>query len=247
MKERPILFSGPMVSAILAGRKTQTRRLVKLNEKTILSLGQRKAGFEYDISLARVGDVGAVVSALAGKERPATSQQISIPVRHPGDDSIPFADCGYERLYCPYGGPGSRLWVKESYRLERKWDDYAPGEVLADIPPAVWYEADERSTPIADSPWGKLRPSIHMPWKIRRITLEVTSVRVERVQDISEADAIAEGLEGGESFKGGGEGRLFTPRENFLRLFYDINKRAPRDANPWVWVVEFKRLEAAHA
>lgn len=190
MTERPILFSGPMVRAILAGRKTQTRRLVKPQpEQGIWKCGR---------------------SCLALGNAP------------PPPD-------GYER-WCPYGLPGDRLWVRECWR-ELGSGQGADGKIPT-YPVPVGYAADRGYS----GPW---RPSIHMPRWASRLTLEVVGVRVERLHDISEADAQAEGC-----------APMLThadpsAREQFESLWDSINgKRATWASNPWVWVVTFRRLEA---
>ena len=124
---------------------------------------------------------------------------------------------------------GDRLWIREAWRAPREFDAVAP----RDIPPGtdVWYEAQD-NVPFHPSDFGKLRPSIHMPRSLSRITLEVTGVRVERLQDISEADAIAEGT----PFPFGGW------VGGYQKLWESINGPGSWDLNPWVWVVEFKRV-----
>lgn len=204
MKERPILFSGPMVRALLEGRKTQTRRVVDAGQ---FRPGRGATPRDFD----SVGEW----SKASGRCFEGRSE------KYPG------VILGL--LLCPYGQPDDQLWVRETWQA---------------TPPS--YEAAMgRTLYAADCPDGKhppnWRPSIHMPRWACRIRLEVTGVRVERVQDISEADAKAEGF--AESFESAGACHERTPaRENFLTTFYELNKRAPRDQNPWVWVVEFRRI-----
>ncbi len=234
MKERPILFSGPMVRALLEGRKTQTRRMVK-PQPTQMTNG------EVAWPEGRAGGV---------LHRPPAPQL--------------WVDTN-----CPYGQPGDRLWVREAWRPF--WDGVdEPGQLGdciqyradgAKIKPEVpdvetGYRFDNMCD--AEDPDPRWRPSIHMPRWACRIVLEVTAVRVERVRDIAPGDALAEGIQ---SFTKDGtllkfwpcdpaEGPMkrawqdlpTSPREAFFDLFYGINKRAPRDQNPWVWVVEFRRL-----
>ena len=197
MKERPILFSGPMVRALLDGRKTQTRRIVK---------PQPERGEKYEAAEPWLGDDGLWRWMHGVVCREATARR------------------------CPYGVPGDRLWVRETF-------SFAGGQGVWELSQAQslgverWlYRADGAD---ADRWW----PSIHMPRAASRLTLEVTGVRVERVQNISGADAIAEGFGGQE------DAHEPSAREKFLSTFYDINKRASRTENPWVWVIEFKRLE----
>jgi hypothetical protein len=183
MKERPILFSAPMVRALLGGSKTQTRRVVKPQP-------DRGEWPWPDMSDA---------------ERSAWTTS------------------------CPYGQPGDRLWVRETHM---------------DLGACYLYRADaaaeqERAIVAPRQPW---RPAIHMPRAASRITLEITGVRVERLQDISEADAVAEGVRNSLHMPGG----RFA-NENFAHLWWAINGDGSWEANPWVWVVEFKRVEGGAA
>lgn len=193
IKERPILFSGPMVRAILEGRKTQTRRIVKGTALEWLAPGMFTPEFVAD----------------------------------PGN-----------RL-CPYGQPGDRLWVRETW-----------SNLNADFPavdPHFVYRADENDHgPVT---W---KPSIHMPRAASRLLLEVTDVRVERLQDISEDDARAEGvLENptGDTlhdfwhYAGDGCWGAFNAVHSFESLWQSINGPESWDENPWVWAVTFKRIE----
>ncbi len=186
IKERPILFSAPMVRAIRAGTKTQTRRVVK-----------PPRGYRWlDI------DAGTMINDGGHK-------------KHISD------------LRGPYGQPGDRLWGRESF-LENK-----VGEII--------YRAD-----FEDPRALRWRPSMFMPRWASRITLEVAGVRVERLQDISRSDAIAEGAPpshpsidrvsrefGYEDF----------PRSWYTQLWESINGPGSWDANPWVRAVEFNRCE----
>lgn len=208
MKERPIRFSAPMVRAILEGRKTQTRRVVKpqpVIDRTWLG------GWKHETRKATTA-LGSPLIANA----------------------------------CPYGQPGDRLWVRETW---------APRTLGA------WPLMDQHMKPIyrasEDRPeWKQIwKPSIHMPRWASRITLEVTGVRVERLQDISEADAIAEGVE--RTITGDGWRRYCNDPEleacgltpcasaanSFRSLWEWINSPDSWTANPWVWVVEFRRLQ----
>lgn len=236
MKERPILFSALMVRAILDGRKTVTRRVVKFN--------------------------------IAGRIGPLAHQW---HVDNPGAVTV-----------CPYGQPGDRLWVRETFCLETNFDV----ESAADYPPPfndgrpikwtdpyeygrVWHQPHYAATdpcPELDigveGPGCRWKPSIHMPRWASRITLEVTGVRVERLQDITPAQILAEGVR----IPATPEGRAlidistkhgpaaFLPklsdaspddllRAHWAALWVQINGIDSWNANPWVWVVEFKRVE----
>lgn len=232
MTERPILFSFLMVRAILEGRKTQTRRLMKPQPRLGLS------------GHGDVIDPGYFVFEPNRKT------------------AIPLKDNAMYRVLplCPYGKPGDRLWVKESHRLV----DCDCTETCR-VPGYVWYEAD--SSGYLNASTNKLRPSIHMPRWASRITLEITNVRVARLQEISEEDAIAEGIYGEWKeplidtnpvycmagftayYYGGAEGKrggFDKASQCFENLWSTIHKAdGPNGwaANPWVWVLEFKRVD----
>ncbi len=240
MKERPILFSGPMVRALLDGSKTQTRRVCK----------------PQPIADARF---------VGGHHLPATK-------RSPGQEIS--VEAPYVHIACPYGQPGDRLWVRESWQFydwtedgqpcvrfaadnASKWPLRIPEE-QADRLTEIWaglsdpenYSIDNHAR---DRRW---RPSIHMPRWVSRITLEITSVRVERLQDISEADAAAEGLtfsakaRRSEDCMGIYELRMPDGKSHFndnacdlfRTLWEQINGPDSWAANPWVWAIEFRRL-----
>lgn len=145
---------------------------------------------------------------------------------------------------CPYGASGDTLWVRESF-APRYFDNGAPG-----------YMADWTEVAAAYVPKPKWKPSIHMPRALSRITLRVISVRVERVQDISEEDARAEGAcelplqEGAPGawwrVPGTGMGPHRSARAAFKALWESINGAESWDANPWVWCVGFERVEVSH-
>lgn len=223
MKERPILFSAPMVRAILEGRKTQTRRVIKPQPDSVVN---RK-----------------------------------IALHHVAPDSL--VDWT-KRIRCPHGKPGERLWVKETHRFEN------PAELIGvdDWRMDCRYDADgntryiyEADVPIETKHFqklatGKLRPSIFMPRWASRITLEIESVRVERLQDISEENAKAEGVQSGwyddhgetpgrylyfTDADGSGTGHA-KPSEAYRLLWESINGPGSWDENPFVWVITFRKL-----
>lgn len=207
MAEKPILFSGEMVRAILDGRKTQTRRVIK----------------------------------------PATTSQAA-KYFDPDLAQWPIDQGTGQREQCPYGQSGDTLWVRETWAVPSHLDDVPPREFSKW---GVWFRADGTyatlethgppyGTRYPDESKGKWRPSIFMPRWASRITLEVTAVRVERVQEINDADAIAEGIIVTESADLTG---LTTgqPTRDFKALWDSINEKRGYgwESNPWVWVVEF--------
>jgi len=143
---------------------------------------------------------------------------------------------------CPYGQPGDRLWVREAWRSGRLADPFPPRDMT---PHVVWYEADG-AAPEATN--GKLRPSMFMPRWASRIELEIVSVRVERLNDCSEADAKAEGCSSSgwqpsySNPDNAGGDESISAKDAFADLWESINGAGSWAANPWVWVVEFKRV-----
>ncbi|WP_175946727.1 hypothetical protein [Burkholderia pyrrocinia] len=259
MKERPILFSGPMVRAILDGRKTQTRRVVKLPHMN--SLGEWEP------------------TTIGGENGGRTAAGETVPLQG-GIWHTRTGDC----LMCPHGQPGDRLWVRETWQHS----NHPFGPYESDC--VVFYRADYLNDPLgpdlersADGIRREWRPSIHMPRGAGRITLEITGVRVERLQSISEADAIAEGavytdfgieppkgslsLDGGRTFhpivRGtqrngwhmgdatshercmGSAKYAFANLINRLHGGENWNLKGPGlwEANPLVWAIEFRRIE----
>lgn len=226
MTERPILFSAPMVRAVLAGTKTQTRRVVRWKG---MDAGLN-AGFSGLSAAHYCTDAPQHGWALYSRDGAARWQTRTAAT------------------HCPYGVPGDRLWVREAHALENRyrnvWCRYRADDAHCAVPAPAFVE-------IARPGW---RPSIHMFRWASRITLEVSDVRVERLQAISEADAIAEGVEpipdtgpvaGPNRFSiyiEGGWHNAPTAAGTYGMLWDLINGAGAWDANPWVWVVEFKRL-----
>lgn len=222
MKERPILFSGAMIRAILTGQKTQTRRVVK-PQPYIDAMGN----FCWDGWNFGQDFNGPHIQAIASP--------------------IPSSKTG--RVHCPYGKPGDRLWVRESWFQRGEWNPYCGPEGV-DLEDARWigskeivYAAD-RPKPKGDPNkriFWRSRPSIHLPRWASRILLEVVTVRVEHLQDISEADAEDEGIDFLRHVQDADE--TLTARDLYECLWDSINGDSSWAANPWVWVVEFKRAE----
>ena len=206
MKESPILFSAPMVRALLAGTKTQTRRIFKPDRMTWDANGR------YTTYAMRGGELSTTGSG-------------------------PFKPSSWLH-YCPYGQPGDRLWVRETF-------------ARIDGQTRPWIETDYQATythgdRLGDTLGIKKRwtPSIHMPRHASRITLEVTGVRVERLQDISSDDARAEGCPDKPIDDAEQASIDLLAKLWYHDLWEQINGLDSWAANPWVWVVEFKAIEA---
>jgi len=225
MKSRPILFSGSMVRAVLDGSKTQTRRVGKIQSQDFVGLKAE-----------------AVRHATLGYQIQATYDA------YPGRGTARHAICA-----CPFGQPGDQLWVRET------WNWFDPDSIPTDragpraiftgnqgnrsIPWVAAYAADGHLPYPGYEGRDHWRPSIHMPRWASRITLEITGVRVERLQYISEADAQAEGcaLECMTPI-GDDSGSAIHGPGGYIALWESINGPGSWDLNPWVWVVEFRRL-----
>ena len=200
MKERPILFSAPMVRAILAGTKMQTRRVVKPQPT--------EGGLEW--------------ATACGGDFAAWQDPLLLLDEHSEDG-------GPCQRQCPYGQPGDRLWVRESFCPIYPQDPhYNSGRPIEYDYRATYKHGDRLGDLIGAK--KKWKPSIHMPRAASRITLEVTDVRVERLGDVSESDARAEGVQSVAEFK---------------ELWASINGPSSWGANPWVWVVSFRRMSDA--
>ena len=213
MKEKPILFSGPMVRAILEGRKTQTRRVIK-PQPDLSILKESARGLEFEFRR---------MPALGPTHTPA---EWGFVPKYDKPDCMPIF--GYS---CPWK-VGMKLWVRETFRIPEyhEYDDRVEVEYRANHP-----TPDEL----------KWKPSIFMPRKFSRITLEITGVRAERLNDISEMDAMAEGCKSELSRKqdliSGRWCDVLSYKKGFESIWDSINgKSYPWSSCPWVWVIEFK-------
>jgi hypothetical protein len=213
-RERPILFQGAMVRAILASTKTQTRRMVKHSGEL----------FDVRALVAAVQEYVPAVDRATGKKWGTGSRLIR----------------------CPYGAPSGRLWVRESWARD---DEDGALFYRADV--GTGNEADDWQRNIDDGASGyRWRPSIHMPRAACRLVLEVTEVRVQRLQDISEADCWAEGIEAVDGAFTRDQHidmtrrlgcRIDDAKPSYALLWESINGPGSWDANPWVWAVSFRR------
>jgi hypothetical protein len=209
MKTKPILFSGDMVKALLYGRKTQTRRIVK--NRGILPEFRGGKGFENDPSCWgwKDGNTGYHITMLNS-----------------------LADDPDFNSYCPYDNV-DLLWVREAFC-----------HGLPEIGKLPWYyKADEKPEDQGMTRW---KPSIHMPRWASRITLEITNIRIERLQDIRDADCYDEGIESWLEdhknlpvFSDGTPAKYLNIRQAFRALWESVYGEGSWDANPWVWVIEF--------
>ncbi len=230
MKERPLILGAPMVCATLDGRKTNTRRIIKPQPE------------------AKVHQTLNVISYKSGK-----NSVLATPEH--------FLD--YMPTLCPYGRVGDRLWVREAFRYPLDLDKknstqiakdclgaeyekpWCPTEYCADGRRDNWDCWDEKEA-------GRYRHARFMPRWALRLTLEITDVRVERLQDISDEDAIAEGIERisqvgfmracGWKDYGGGIG-FFSPIDSFRSLWESIHGEGAWEINPWVFALTFKKIE----
>lgn len=246
MKERPILFSTPMVRAILEGRKTQTRRIIKP---------------QYEVS-------GSIWTSIKTKTWMHQSK---------------IENCESLLKVCPYGQVGDILWVRETWQVvfELEYDHHAMDGSCVNI--REWipnFDSVEKTCVGLSSEWScasmpernkyyvymtsdiqfidgkhklKWKPSIFMPKAASRIKLEITDIRVERLCDITEKDAISEGIEykewkngpvncnGYKDYSGGG---VYFPRPiaSYYSLWESINGKGSWEKNPFVWVITFNRI-----
>lgn len=219
MKERPILYSTPMIQAKLAGRKTQTRRIMRVQ-----------------LSCDHSGYVEA-----DWKDKPIQWSEIGL--KH---GKAYCSCCGngvelskdWSGLNCPYGKPGDILWARET------WCSVSRADCVGGVTTKYHYKADLEDT-------FKWKPSIHMPKSASRIWERITDIRVERLQDISEEDAIAEGIErtatiiDTEYYANYGDediGTSLHPIESYRTLWQSINGPDSWELSPWVWVIETETL-----
>jgi hypothetical protein len=217
MNFKPILFSTEMVRAILDGRKTQTRRLVKLKH-------------------LKMEEVGAIHPDGSGKGWIAWSPGKGITA-----ELTQSVYPGNEGFACPYGQVGDVLWVREAFYSVAPEYDYALSTEKPIYPGETWYKADDP----AKGPW---KPGIHMPKSACRIFLEITDRRIERVQDISEEDAVCEGVWLDHSVSPTGYTVYGMPhwptaREAFKVLWSGINGEPSWEQSPWIWCITFKRID----
>lgn len=223
MKERPILSSGPMIRAIQEGRKTQTRRVIR--------------------GYGNTPHYGKLLGDWALSEEPRQWDGKEYPWKYQGKrnpkegDWIWVLQCDVDDTFahlltCPYGQPGDLLWIRETWM---------PGAIAT--PDKPYYRASVSDVEEWDKTW-KWHPSIYMPKKYARLWLRITNVRAERLQEIPLEDLIAEGTVGGNGTIPGAE-YCPTARQHFRYVWDSLNAKRGYswESNPWVWVVEFERIE----
>ncbi|HIG8619994.1 TPA: hypothetical protein ACYEOD_002641 [Klebsiella michiganensis] len=240
MKERGMIFNGEMVRALMSGRKTQTRRPIKWKQTRFTEIGEREDGSKWPWS----------------------------------EDAEHACDFWHP---CPFGAVGDRIWVRETWatlgnedgccidwegnlckgdersaaRIYRASCEQRPGDYgLWSIPDDAYWKPHTKEHKFE----GAWRPSIHMPRWASRILLEITDVRVERLNAISEEDATAEGVPPAGSLLPDYPGTFLTPKGDFAtakvafqRLWESIYGEESWKANGWVWVISFKRVEGGAA
>ncbi|SBZ41616.1 morphogenetic protein [Klebsiella quasipneumoniae] len=256
MKERGMIFNGEMTRAILDGRKTQTRRIMKVQPSEDFTPMNMALETDYK---ARWYTPGVVDKD--GYLQPASKEVFGVSNENEG-------------YSCPFGAVGDRIWVRETWAILGNEDgcciDWEEKLCKADERSAARiYRASCEQKPgnyglwsiPDDADWkphtkdhqyeGAWRPSIHMPRWASRILLEITDVRVERLNSISQEDAQAEGMEltgwRPTYFDPDSGGEVMTPYDNFAQLWESIYGEESWKADPWVWVIEFKRVKGGAA
>jgi len=245
-------MSAPMVRAILDGKKTQTRRVMKRPPPPFVQQTPDKHPPKHP---------EPYIDAYCGERKsPENPRGMGVEWYWWTRDDRP----GYPFGHCPYGQPGDRLWVRETFVRGYKTNDC--GELVEydedgnQLPLTTWYRAsDEIGEWLRDGedlgtvPW---KPSIHMPRALSRITLELTDVRVQRVREIRAEDCYEEGLRRATKderiYKWGCDGMDWvdwrtSPMDAFHGLWDSLNAKRGFgwDVNPWVWALTFKRVESA--
>jgi hypothetical protein len=238
MKQHGMLFADRLMPAMIDGSKTQTRRPVKLSH--VLTPEQKRIGFEV------CDDPSKFRRSLLVKGVP----RLTIPTRHPDDGDVPWEDCGGECLYCPLGEVGDLIWCRETWA--------SIGDEGEGVPLAYVYRADGGDYSDWESVDGdkfRWKPSIHTPRAACRCWKEITDVRVQRIQEITDNDAFAEGIRHARDFPEMGllpkeplsDGTpcsdVVAPRYAFSKS-WDSIYAGSWDRNDWVWALTFKPTEA---
>jgi hypothetical protein len=245
MNARPILFSAPMVRALLNGSKSQTRRIV------------------VPQPIATVSHAGNLIRSANHPTKP--HHQYQWMSGNPKD--IDEAEFVGDFFNCPYGEPGDLIWVREAWRVSRRWDETPPRDLSPRTMTVMFaaggsvandsssrYVLDETYPPTLPDWAGRDRRAFHMMRWMSRLTLRITDIRIERLQEISEADAIVEGIENayvpghgriGGTWKVYTKPKLstFSPIASYRSLWELINGADSWDANPFVWAISFEVIK----
>ncbi|HGG2619827.1 TPA: hypothetical protein ACJFUF_001044 [Yersinia enterocolitica] len=230
MNEKPILFNSEMVNAILSGRKTQTRRIMKVQPSEHFHPQTIHGSMDFTAHWYTPGVIDK-----DGYLQPARKDVFGV-----ADE-----DEGYT---CPLGAVGDQLWVRETFQGPlfdyEQMESYLEDSAKFESPEYCVYKADGNTAPeyvdADDNLHCKWRPSIHMPRWASRINLLITSVRVERLNTISTGDAMAEGYPAEREATGGSLDAWLWFRELWDGIYPDNTF----EVNPWCWVIEFERMEA---
>lgn len=242
MKERGMIFNGEMVRAILDGRKTQTRRIMKAQPSEDFTPMNMALETDYK---ARWYTPGVVDKD--GYLQPASKKVFGVSNENEG-------------YSCPFGAVGDRIWVRETFQgplvHEELFEEYSAYPEKFETPEYCEYAADGGVRPeycdLDDNLRHGWRPSIHMPRWASRILLEITNVRVERLNSMHDVDAMREGIQNlttclHSDFGIPGVVNAQHPVRAFQLLWESIYGIDSWHANPWVWVIEFKRVEGGAA
>lgn len=235
VKEHPLLFSAEMVRALLEGRKTQTRRVLKIGQNAKMNIDHKKMLIDLDRAESRRSSIWTDLVGIPGPD-----VHLSVPFTHPEDGWEENPEDDRRDRLRPIWRIGQRLWVKETFRFDRAHDSERPVNLHPHT--AVQWEADGEFRGYRVT--GRKRASIHMPRWASRITLEIEDVRIERLNEIVLSDVWAEGIptdyaKYDESMKGRHEeGQACFGR--YRALWESINGPGSWEANPWIWAITFK-------
>lgn len=226
MKEHPIIFKTEMVKAILEGKKTQTRRV--MNPQPEEGYGSITVGYYHPTKVNKDGE------------------------QYPGDEVFgAYTDDGEWGWISPYGQVGDHLWVRETWATSKRLDRFSPNYIGKAGTVALWYKTNDNQIDNPIEVRGKWRPSIHMPRWASRITLEITNIRVQRLQDVSADDAFEEGMSkeiathlGLSTHESQEEFNFTACRRVFHELWDSINSKRGYSwgNNPFVWVLSFNKV-----
>jgi hypothetical protein len=226
IRERPAPFMVDMIRAIRTGQKTQTRREVRFNA----------------VQQHTMRDTTLYMQPMYGVSPPPNP----VPFGKRGLWRIvgpDYPDGPEDDVWSPYGAEGDRLWAREPWRTEKALDELSPAELDLDAP--IHYLADNDTEECLQH-WGRYRHARFMCRWMSRLLLEITKVRIQRLQEISREDAIAEGIvqlpDGGYGLPDGRHYHHTDPRQSYFSLWEHINGPGSVQRSPYVWATTFKEL-----